>query len=72
MERTCHHDIGAKHPKDIVEEEATQKRAANQVIAQRQKWNALNAKAQAKDVVQDPSLFDEKNKEMSDCTFVDK
>lgn len=52
----CDHDIGAKDPKDVIEEEASQEDAASEDIVQMQKFYAVNSKCKTKEVIGYPVL----------------
>jgi len=49
IERPCdsHHHVGAKHPKDVVEEEAAEQDAPNRKRWQRKHGNAVDRKREA-------------------------
>lgn len=53
------HDVGAEHPEDVVEEEATQEDAAGHDVVQVQQLNPVDGESQAEDVVGDPVLLEE-------------
>jgi hypothetical protein len=52
----CDHDICAKHPKDVVDEETTEQDAASAHSVQLQELNPIDGKGQAKEIVRNPVL----------------
>ena len=53
----CHHDISAKHPEDVVDEETAQEQAAHFDTVQRDHLNSVHREGQAKQIVQEPLLW---------------
>ena len=54
-----HHDIGAKHPENVVEEEAAEQGDTGEDFIQRQQLDRVKGERQAEEIVGDPVLGDE-------------
>ena len=55
----CHHDIGAEHPEDVIEEKSTKKYAASNNIVQMEEFNSIHSKCKAKEIIGNPMLQEE-------------
>ena len=53
------HDVGAEHPEDVVEEEASEQDAAGEHVVEVEQLNAVDSEGQAEEVVGDPVLLQE-------------
>ena len=55
-----HHDIGAKHPENVVEEEAAEQGDPGEDFIQRQQLDRVKGECQAEEIVGNPVLWNEK------------
>ena len=53
----CDHDISAKHPKDVIEEEPAEQDAASHDVVQVEQLHSIDGKGHAKQVVRQPVLL---------------